>query len=352
MNNATKKIKSPTRKTEKILYSMSGNRCSFPNCNQLLVVENYNLIGRMCHIKGDKPSSARYDSKQADEERHDLDNLILLCPNHHAVVDNDQEKYTVELLQEFKEKHIAKVNTILDQSNEAALKYLYGDFYDEIREFHENKIKEIDSDVAVLIHLFPLKTYNERNHFSFDVYENHIDLLKPLKFDSIRTRTTGTELYIYHSSITTNAEYSYVKVDKSGILEIVDQLILLPYEGNKSISSIGFEERIIERINSYLDFYEKIELEPPFFLSISLLNVNGYEISFGNQVIAALEVRNHQILEKSLVLPERVIEDYKDNIAKILKPCFDIIWNACNFIKGSPNYTEEGDWTPKGHFGI
>ena len=48
-----------------------------------------------------------------------------------------------------------------------------------------------------------------------------------------------------------------------------------------------------------------------------------------------------------LVLPEVFMENYDDQPASILKPCFDSIWNACGFPR-SFNYNDEGEWAPKG----
>jgi hypothetical protein len=65
-------------------------------------------VCEVCHIKGEKPTAARYDTAQSDEQRHGFDNLILLCNVHHKVVDDDEEAYTVERLTRMKAEHEAK----------------------------------------------------------------------------------------------------------------------------------------------------------------------------------------------------------------------------------------------------
>ncbi len=39
-------------------------------------------------------------------------------------------------------------------------------------------------------------------------------------------------------------------------------------------------------------------------------------------------------------LPEFLVQNYTDEISTLLKPIFDIIWNACGF-KGSDNFNNE-----------
>jgi hypothetical protein len=88
----------------KLLFARSGNRCAFPKCSAPMEA-NETLTGEICHIKGARPGSARYDSHQTDVERHAYANLVLMCPTHHAVIDDDEEEYTVERLCKIKVAH-------------------------------------------------------------------------------------------------------------------------------------------------------------------------------------------------------------------------------------------------------
>lgn len=63
------------------------------------------MVGEMCHIRAASSNGPRYDSTQTGEARHGFDNLILLCRNHHAVIDYDVDAYTVERLSAMKQAH-------------------------------------------------------------------------------------------------------------------------------------------------------------------------------------------------------------------------------------------------------
>ena len=71
----------------KLLFARSGNRCAFPKCRAPMAINN-TLTGEVCHIKGARPGSARYDPGQTDVERHAYANLVLMCPTHHTVTDD------------------------------------------------------------------------------------------------------------------------------------------------------------------------------------------------------------------------------------------------------------------------
>lgn len=96
----------PTVPTVKRLFAVSGNVCAFPKCKIPLVDESSGKVtGKICHIKGRNPGAKRYDNDQTDEERHSFDNLILLCPIHHDVIDSDEIAYTVQRLHDMKAAH-------------------------------------------------------------------------------------------------------------------------------------------------------------------------------------------------------------------------------------------------------
>jgi hypothetical protein len=94
----------PSNPTLKRLFAMSHNLCAFLDCTEPLV-EGETVVGEVCHIKGEKPGSARYDADQTDAERHEYGNLIAMCRKHHRVIDNEEAKYPVEKLLQMKEEH-------------------------------------------------------------------------------------------------------------------------------------------------------------------------------------------------------------------------------------------------------
>jgi hypothetical protein len=93
------------RKTIKRLFALSGNRCAFPGCTDVLV-EGDVVVGHICHIKAANPEGPRYDDQQRPAERHGYDNLILMCQKHHTVIDDGEEAYTVERLTKMKADHV------------------------------------------------------------------------------------------------------------------------------------------------------------------------------------------------------------------------------------------------------
>jgi hypothetical protein len=111
----------PTLPTIKRLFAHSGNRCAFPRCTATLI-DGSTVVGEVCHIKGARPGSARYDAQQSPVERHGFDNLILMCSPHHKVIDDKENKkaYPVERLLKIKADHQSRAACIDDSFAERA----------------------------------------------------------------------------------------------------------------------------------------------------------------------------------------------------------------------------------------
>jgi len=115
----------PSIATVKRLFAVSGNRCAFPGCEERLVDEaSGSVMGEVCHIKAKSSDGPRYDAEQTDEERHGFGNLVLLCPTHHARVDGDPGRYTVERLREIKTRHEARYAGGSPPSDDVARQFL------------------------------------------------------------------------------------------------------------------------------------------------------------------------------------------------------------------------------------
>lgn len=109
------------------LHSLSGKRCYWPDppCSEPVVrfvkgtpVNNLQIA----HIVAAKRNGPRF-IRMPEEERKSFSNLILLCIPHHTLVDKiEPEKYSIELLQEWKAQRegpeISELRGVLELTEE------------------------------------------------------------------------------------------------------------------------------------------------------------------------------------------------------------------------------------------
>ena len=93
-----------------MLWGAANGRCSFPNCPKKLVSEATSddprvMLGEIAHIVGESANGPRGQSPLMQEERDSYENTILLCHEHHELVDGQPKTYTVEILHGYKRSH-------------------------------------------------------------------------------------------------------------------------------------------------------------------------------------------------------------------------------------------------------
>lgn len=98
------------------IWMRGGGRCAFPGCNtplwkDLLTSKKVNS-GMIAHIVAWTPSGPRGDVALSARLAKDPDNLMLLCPKHHDLVDDFPGDYPREVLLEYKRRHEERIETL------------------------------------------------------------------------------------------------------------------------------------------------------------------------------------------------------------------------------------------------
>lgn len=94
------------------MWATSGNQCAYPDCH-VHVMKNGNeqdgpvTIGQFAHIFAHSQHGPRPNPDGFSEKTNEYENLILLCANHHQLVDGQPNTYSVRVLKEWKIDHEA-----------------------------------------------------------------------------------------------------------------------------------------------------------------------------------------------------------------------------------------------------
>ncbi len=63
-------------------------------------------MGEIAHIRSPRPLGPRYDPDYPRERANDFENLLILCPLHHKIIDDlERERYPTSRLTEIKAAH-------------------------------------------------------------------------------------------------------------------------------------------------------------------------------------------------------------------------------------------------------
>ena len=109
--------KDPSQLTKLILCANAGGRCQFEGCNKKLFMDGVTLKevnnSNIAHIVASSPDGPR-GNKDSYVLSDNLENLMLMCQEHHKLIDDNPEQYTVEKLKKMKKQQEQKIEYVLD----------------------------------------------------------------------------------------------------------------------------------------------------------------------------------------------------------------------------------------------
>ena len=212
--------------TIKKLFAQSGNYCAFPVCQTNMIDENL-IFGEICHIEGENETSARYNPKMTPEQRNSLDNLILLCPTHHTLIDKNPSKYTTDYITKMKSEHESKNNTNRYEIPPNALKvinvsvnrdeYSLGRIYNLLKiskKLHGTETKKLWCDYF----MYALKALK----LSCPLPEDEKDVLK-LLFDDIISLDSEDVLLEFLNAIPNEISLGFIQEIKPNIETLIGE---------------------------------------------------------------------------------------------------------------------------------
>lgn len=112
-------VTSVPEKVRLLLWGKAAGRCEYEGCNaplwrDSLTKAEFNTA-YIAHIIADSPDGPRGDSVLSHQLKADLSNLMLLCDEHHRLIDkHDVAGHPVGRLQRMKAEHEARVELLTD----------------------------------------------------------------------------------------------------------------------------------------------------------------------------------------------------------------------------------------------
>ena len=220
---------------------------------------------------------------------------------------------------------------------------------DKIRNFQLERISRIISndisiplvdDPKMIVHLIPLISFDKGSRIDLSSYVDNYSKLKPL-FDSAsfqRFNLDGLIVYSATSDHLTSDAYSILF--HNGIIESLNGRVLSFYGRNKKAFPIrAIQEGLFNHVESYLEQLNSLGIFSPIVLYVTFLGIKGYSFDSNDPFFYV----GQPVDRENLFLPEVIINDYEENISKILRPVLDSLWQSFGYSK-CRDYDENGEW--------
>lgn len=140
------------------LIARAAGRCEFPGCNKPLyedeLTKRPGRFSNFAHIVSYEKNGPRGEESKENRPKniHSLENLMLLCWNHHKKIDTEVSDYPVEKLQRWKRNHEQRISLVT--SIQEKYKSFIVSYAARIAQ-RETFVSEEDIRQALLPHYYP-----------------------------------------------------------------------------------------------------------------------------------------------------------------------------------------------------
>src|SRR5207244_6652813 len=110
----------------------------------------------------------------------------------------------------------------------------------------------------------------------------------------------------------------------------------------KIIPYVAYEREAVNSLVQCFQVLTELDCSFPVVIALTLTNTKNLQMASDDFSFDQSEV----IDEDTLMLPETIVEDSDTSASKILKPMFDLVWNACGY-PASKNFDAEGNWVDR-----
>jgi hypothetical protein len=203
---------------------------------------------------------------------------------------------------------------------------------------NETPIPFTDTPKAIL-HCIPLESFaGQPQFYVLPLYDNprSLPVIGSTVWDR-RLNLDGLMSYKYGSPCS-----AYTQLYRSGVIEAVSgEIVAKTYQEWTVIPSRSFEGYILQYLPACIRILQQIGATAPVLIALTLTKTRG--LSMGTDAPRLEFGMSYPIAQNSVILPETLVEDLSMPITKILRPIFDLVWNACGYPR-SENFDSEDNW--------
>jgi hypothetical protein len=219
-----------------------------------------------------------------------------------------------------------------------------------IRDFRIDRIFKINAGETpvpvreggrLVLHLIPLSAFTGGSVIDIQKHNDQLHRFVPFRASGWNNRM-NIDGYVNFTGGLPEPSRAYTQLYRSGIVEAVEGLN--SYEGKQCISP-SYEKEVLDVLGSYLKMLEQFNIQPPIYIFLSFVGVKNSQLVTERDYFRRFE--QHGLDRDVLLLPEVVIDNFGVDLVSMLRPQFDLVWNAYGYLR-SFNFDDAGKWTGQG----
>lgn len=217
---------------------------------------------------------------------------------------------------------------------------------ERIRAFRADRLIKIEAGqspvpivtaATMVFHLIPLLAFSSSPPIRISLDPNERNAFSPLGCSGWSSNV-NLDGYVLFTDRRQDSN-AYTQVFRSGMVESV--AVFEPHEGYPPSLPSGFiEEQLIQALPGFTQALITKDIEPPYFLFLSFLKAQGYQLATAERFLPRSDVLTDR---DSLILSEVEIAQVEFDPAAVLRPLFDMLWNAFGY-ENCQDYDEHHNW--------
>jgi len=192
-------------------------------------------------------------------------------------------------------------------------------------------------DPKIVLHCIPMDSFTSQRQYDILPYFDNPARLRPMVASGWNRRLNleGVVSFAVH-----DLAYSYTQLYRNGIIEaVLGGTLAHEYQGKLVIPSVSYEQYVFQFLPFCFQVLQEIGANTPIVVGLTLTKTRG--LLMGVESVSFQ--LGHAIQEDTIILPEAIVEDFSTPPGQILKPLFDLVWNASGY-PSSKNFDGDGNW--------
>ena len=220
---------------------------------------------------------------------------------------------------------------------------------ERISAFRRDRLNKITSgttpvhlapSTSLVLHVIPIPAFGDRQiiNVAQELNNRPVTMPIPLGATGVGTGVNLNGVFVYAGPSPAECN-GYGLLFRDCCIEGVKQLSIR--DGGPYLAGSVFEQDVVRTLRSYLQTCAQLEAGYPIYVALSLCNARGCALLYdGGGYWADSGVR---LDEEVIALSECVVESPEADVPILMRPAFDIIWNAFGHFR-SDKYNSDGRW--------
>jgi hypothetical protein len=223
---------------------------------------------------------------------------------------------------------------------------LSGTIYEQIKLFRRERVTKVTNGETpvpmtpggkLILHLIPVASFRSRQLFDVETMPNLPMRFPPMGGSGCNFRLNFDGHVSYTGGLRGPSRY-YTQFFRNGVVEAVgSDVVRQGSNGEKLLLAADYERILLQCFPQLMDGFRQVGVQPPLWGFLTITEVKGATIP----VERGFREEYRDIDRDTLMLPEFVIDDLCTDAINLMRPVFDLVWNASGFAR-SFNFDTKG----------